>query len=605
MAPLMDVEIGEHMATYVQDSDKSLVVIQVESDHPPRAVTHGLALRLSGLCSETAVQTKSIGRLGQHECDPVLSDAIPWRFSIGRRQPVVEAYAVPEGRFGNGSGVSGTRHAGEFLWALLIGALALALVMPGAGFAQERTPTDAPTSSAPPQAAPIGPPAPEAPRQILNWETGAGRSYVIPAVELIGYLLLLNQFDRYFVEPEEIYRTGTKSFRTNLTDSKWVVDTDPFATNQFLHPYGGSIYYGFARSTGLNFWESFGYAAVGSFLWEIGGETGPPSINDQITTPIAGSFLGEPLFRMASLLLESDDGPPGFWRELGAAVISPPTGFNRLVFGNRFDAVFPSHDPAIATRFQLGTSVNTRLTGQGRLELQSRMKRPRTSNGLRAAPGNPAISYTRPFDYFNFQFTAVHRQHPSRTSSPGASSVGAPYGAGDSYRGVWGLYGTYDYIAPQIFRISSTALSLGTTAQWWLARAVALQGTALGGVGYGAAGTIHGSGERDYHYGATPQGLLELRLILGDRAMFNVTAHEYYRQRPGVHRAVGDRRHIARGTASFTVRIYDRHAIALKYVASQRDAHYSDLPDRHQTVGTATIAYTFLGSTGFGAVDWR
>jgi hypothetical protein len=62
---------------------------------------------------------------------------------------------------------------------------------------------------------------------------------------------------------------------------------------------------------------------------------------------------------------------------------------------------------------------------------------------------------------------------------------------------------------------------------------------------------------------------------------------------------------IARGTASFTLRIYDRHAIALKYVASTRDAHYPDLPDRHQTVGTVTLAYTFLGSTGFGAVEWR
>jgi hypothetical protein len=81
-----------------------------------------------------------------------------------------------------------------------------------------------------------------------------------------------------------------------------------------------------------------------------------------------------------------------------------------------------------------------------------------------------------------------------------------------------GLYGSYDCMAPQIFRISSTALSLGTTAQWWLSKTVALQGTALAGVGYGAGGTIHGLGERDYHYGLTPQGLLALRLIFGDTA---------------------------------------------------------------------------------------
>ena len=30
---------------------------------------------------------------------------------------------------------------------------------------------------------------------------------------------------------------------------------------------------------------------------------------------------------------------------------------------------------------------------------------------------------------------------------------------GKDYRGIWGLYGSYDYISPQTFRISSTALS--------------------------------------------------------------------------------------------------------------------------------------------------
>ncbi|MEP6935007.1 MAG: DUF3943 domain-containing protein, partial [Nitrospirota bacterium] len=405
----------------------------------------------------------------------------------------VEARAVPEGQPGNASMVSRSRYTGEFRRALLTGALALALVAPGVGFAQEEaTSSDALISPALPQAAPIGPPASGGPKQLLNWETGAGRSYVIPAFELTGYLLLLNQFDRHFVEPEAIYRTGTKSFQTNLTDSKWVVDTDPFATNQFLHPYGGSIYFGLPRSTGLNFWESFGYASVGSFLWELGGETGTPSINDQITTPIAGSFLGEPLFRMASLLLENDGSPPGFWRELGAAALSPPTGLNRLVFGNRFDAVFPSHAPAIATRFQLGAALNTHLTGPATSNFKQNEATAdfQLSYGL---PGKPGYSYSRPFDYFNFQFTASTANTFENIIIRGLL-VGAPYGAGDSYRGVWGLFGTYDYIAPQVFRVSNTALNLGTTSQWWLSHSVALQGTALGGVGYGAAGTIHGSG---------------------------------------------------------------------------------------------------------------
>ena len=72
---------------------------------------------------------------------------------------------------------------------------------------------------------------------------------------------------------------------------------------------------------------------VGSFLWETGGETTHPSINDQIASGIGGSFFGEALFRMAGLVLEGDGDKPGLLRELGATVISPPTGINRFAFG--------------------------------------------------------------------------------------------------------------------------------------------------------------------------------------------------------------------------------------------------------------------------------
>ena len=84
------------------------------------------------------------------------------------------------------------------------------------------------------------------------------------------------------------------------------------------------MYHGFARSAGFNYWESAGYTFAGSALWEIFGETTKPSRNDQVASGIGGTFLGEALFRMASLVLEKGDGVPGFWREAIAAGISPP-----------------------------------------------------------------------------------------------------------------------------------------------------------------------------------------------------------------------------------------------------------------------------------------
>ena len=181
---------------------------------------------------------------------------------------------------------------------------------------------------------------------------------------------------------------------------------------------------------------------------------------------------------------------------------------------------------------------------------------------------------------------------------------GTPYKEGNDYRGIWGIYGSYDYISPEVFRVSSTALSLGSTGQLWLSRTVALQGSALVGVGFGASGTIAAVGERDYHYGTIPQGLLALRLIVNDMAMLDLTAREYYVTGVGIDKRHGHE-NILRGEASFTVRIFGQHALGIQYVASDRDAYYAELPSRHQTMGTISLVYNFLGDSRFGAVEWR
>jgi hypothetical protein len=183
--------------------------------------------------------------------------------------------------------------------------------------------------------------------------------------------------------------------------------------------------------------------------------------------------------------------------------------------------------------------------------------------------------------------------------------AGTACAAGDTYRGVWGLYGTYDYISPEIFRVSSTALSLGTTGEWRLSRVVQVQGTLLGGLGYGAAGITHSSSaERDYHYGATPQGLLALRLLLGNAANLDMTMRGYYVSGVASTEHRGSER-IARGDAALTVRVHGPHTITRKYVASRGDARYPDLPDRRQTIGTFSLLYGLISDTRFGAVRWR
>jgi hypothetical protein len=306
---------------------------------------------------------------------------------------------------------------------------------------------------------------------------------------------------------------------------------------------------------------------------------------------------------MASLVLEKGEGA-SFWREVSAAAISPATGFNRVAFGERFSQVLNSNNPAYYSRVQLGTSATTQHQAGNSTE-------PRRSEVLAdfsmdyGLPGKPGYHYTRPFDYFSFQVTASSANLVESMSTRGLL-LGTDYAAGDAYRGIWGLYGSYDYIAPQIFRVSSTALSLGTTGQLRLTDAIVLQGSALAGVGYAGVGTLHSTEDLAYHYGMTPQALLALRLILGDRASLDVTARDFFvSQVAGAGTGAGGHDNIARADFSFTVRVHREHAIAVKYLWSRRDATFLSLSDLSQTRGTLGIYYAYLGNDRFGAVDWR
>ena len=280
-------------------------------------------------------------------------------------------------------------------------ACALIMSFPCLAYAAEPATTDVPlseqTAKKESDATIIDQPKPD-----TSPEIEARKSYAIPILEILGFDFLLNQFNRRYFSGDE-YDTNLSTIRRNLRRS-WVIDNDPFKINQVGHPYQGSMYHGFARSAGLNYWESLGYTFAGSALWEIAGETTPPSRNDQITTGIGGTFLGEALFRMSSLVLEKGDGPR-FWREVGAAAISPATGFNRLAFGNRFDSIFASRNPAYYSRLGLGIAgtaqnVPGTSTSLKRNEAQADFS---IDYGL---PGKPGYEYRRPFDYFAFQATA-------------------------------------------------------------------------------------------------------------------------------------------------------------------------------------------------------
>ena len=425
---------------------------------------------------------------------------------------------------------------------------------------------------------------------------GSGhKSYVLPVIEIVAMDAVVNLAARQLYEPAD-YAVTPDSIRRNLR-GRWVVDDDPFEINQFGHPYQGAMYHGIARSNGHGYWPSVAYTFAASALWEIAGETTPPSRNDQIASGIAGSFLGEPLFRISRLLLDRADRGPGVWRTLGAVLASPPTGLNHLLVGAPARGSAPDAVPFSDIRVQIGATASSMGHSQSLSSMAEAQPRLELSMDY-GYPGSAGYRHTRPFDYFRIE-GSVSTEGLEQLSTRGLIA-GADYGAG-GLSGVWGLYGTYDYFAPDHFNFSSTSFSGGTTLQARITESLVVQGSGLLGSGYAAAHAVEDTNGRESHYGFTPQAVANLRVIAGRRSALDVTAHQYYVSGVGGF-GTGQRDLIFVGDASLAFRIYGRHALGLTYQLAGRSSNYLTLPDERQSRSTAGVFYTFLGSGGFGAV---
>ena len=79
---------------------------------------------------------------------------------------------------------------------------------------------------------------PDDPKSAMSWETGAGKSYLIPALEIPSFLLLLNGYNRLIGYPNleengvKVYDTDLSTFGNHIAHGPWVVDTDSFDIRQ-------------------------------------------------------------------------------------------------------------------------------------------------------------------------------------------------------------------------------------------------------------------------------------------------------------------------------------------------------------------------------------
>lgn len=196
--------------------------------------------------------------------------------------------------------------------------------------------------------------------------------------------------DRY-IRQMDYARLTWKSTAYNLNPGNWAWDGDGFTTNQFGHPYHGSVFFNAYRSNGYSFWQSSAAVFAGSYLWETFAENQAPAPNDFINTGFGGIILGELAHRFARRIVSSRES--GFRRqaaEVAGLLINPVNGFQRISRG-------------------AWAKNNTRDTTPVETELDAGFRRFRSNKNpyhfamygrIRFSYGDPFRQSTTPFDHF-------------------------------------------------------------------------------------------------------------------------------------------------------------------------------------------------------------
>jgi hypothetical protein len=334
-------------------------------------------------------------------------------------------------------------------------------------------------------------------------------NYLVPAFETAAITVVMLGWNNY-VGAAPWARVDASTIGRNVT-TPWVLDQDRYWINQSGHPYQGVFPYSAARSSGVEFWRSGAYAFAASAAWEIAGETTLPSVNDQVTTTIAGMVLGEALHRISGMILDGGHGP---WRLTAATLFAPIETMNRALLGTPAPDYAPRSRVVARTgalAFDDGSDAKPRAAAVPDFGV-------RLSYGL---PGDPELRLESPFDRFELEASF------STERDPVASVIARGIVAGETFErdavgGLAGLALQFDFTALGHIGASTSAVGLATEARWELAPDVALEGTAVASaVVIGAAGFLPDRTEhqRTYRIGPGGQGELglELRASSGSR----------------------------------------------------------------------------------------
>jgi hypothetical protein len=410
--------------------------------------------------------------------------------------------------------------------------------------------------------------------------------HLVPIIESGVVTLVMLGWNATIGEAEWA-RINADTIGRNLR-SAWVVDDDAFWINQVGHPYQGIFPYSAARSAGVGFWSSTPYPFVTSAVWELVGETTPPSVNDQITTTVAGIVLGEALHRATGMILA---GPRSPWRQAAAMIVAPMEAINRGLVGTEPHA--PS--PPSRVEFRAGALVFDPERGAPGSEGVVPEVGVRLSYGL---PGDRGFHFERPFDRFELESTFSMEKDPLATVLARGVVAGTTLER-ERVRGLAGVSLEFDFSAVRRYSVSTSAIGVGAEGRWEVSPRIAVEGAAtasavlLGAAGYLVPRASEAPGEelRSYRMGPGGQAHLDLELHALERIAARLTARHYLVVGTGSLHGL-ERVSSVRG--GLQVRVVGPHALGVEGVLAHHSGEAGDGAPARSETGTEIRAYYAL-----------
>lgn len=401
----------------------------------------------------------------------------------------------------------------------------------------------------------------------------------------IGGILAVNtviwSFDRFIRDGGENpgFRIGPDSWQENLSNGfEW--DDNQFRTNQFAHPYHGSMYFNAARANGYEFWESIPFVFGGSFLWEYFYETHHPSYNDWVNTSIGGTALGEMLWRFSDMVLDNEArGSERRWREIGALCLNPMRGVNRMVTGE-WSRVGPNAPGRLPSRLAFKLDAGLRTVGEEKVWEADTTRAFLELQGLYGDPFQG--DRRRPFDsieldaLFNFGDAAV----------VGGVKAHGLLGASElkwdeSKQHLLGFFLNFDYVNTYAYEVGQQSLGAALLSRFprtplgTIGTEVHLNGIMLAGVG----ADYESYTGRSYDYGPGASAEISASLVRRGLPWLTLRHGQYWvhtlNGTPGEH-------HLSITRVQLDVPIAAYLGVGVQYLLYLAENDYRDLPDTHE-----------------------